>query len=426
VNFARLNHILIPPSKAGRDRFRETKWGRALVKAFGWALTLTDEGLGALLLWLFALAFAVNVGTRQFYFLWSGLTGLLVAAVLWSFRFKLKKTSLEIRIPKRISVGEKMTFRIGVRNDGEEILSGIRIHLPFLPWDGVWKKRPKGFSSIASMQIGMDDASAVFIARGLHHLDLFYASRVLPFGLSHGPPISGGCPKFHVVPKIANVKSFDLPSIHRYQPGGVALASCSGESRELIGVRPYRPGDPIRDIHAASWARVGEPQVREYRQEYFTRIGVVVDTDKTALREETFEAALSLTAGILSHLSRGEALIDLIVFGDEIHPFTLGRHLGFLDQALDLLAEVSPMPPWSLETLMRRVEPHLARLSALVFVTLADDEKRRAFEEFALSRNVGIRSVLVTDNRKSGSRSTNPRCLEIAAAQIFDSEEIHL
>ncbi len=426
MNFARLNHILIPTSKEGRDRFRRTWWGRLTVKVFGWALSLTDEGVGAFLLWLFALAFAVNVGTTQFYFLWSGLTGLLAAAVIWSYRFRLKKTSLDIRVPKRICVAEPIQFHLSVRNDGDSPLSDIRVHLPFLPWDGVWKNRPLGFSSVLPQTAASDEATAVFSARGLHHLDLFYVSAVVPFRLSHGPTVSGSCPKFRVVPKIAAVKSLVLPTVHRYQPGGVALASSTGESRELLGVRPYRPGDPVRDLHAASWARVGEPMVREYRQEYFTRIGVVVDTDKTVGTEEAFEAALSLTAGILSHLSRGEALVDLIVFGDELHPFTLGRHLGFLDQALDLLAEVSLSPPWSLETLMKRVEPHLQRLSALVFVTLGEDEKRYAFEEFALSRNVAVRSILVNDDKKGFARSSNPRCTEVSARAVLLGEEIHL
>jgi uncharacterized protein (DUF58 family) len=425
MKFARLNHILIPTSKAGRDRYRRALWGRLLLKLFGWALTLTDEGIGALLLWLFALAFAVNVDTTQFYFVWSGLTGLLLASILWSKRFHMKRAVVDIRVPKRISVGETMRFYIAVQNNNDEELLGVRIHLPFLPWDGTWQKRPEGFLEVPSKGTSTDSASAVFVARGLHHLDLFYAGRTLPLGLAHGPTVSGVCPKFHVVPKIAKVKSFALPTLHRYQPGGVVSASSTGESRELVGVRPYRPGDPMRDIHAASWARVGAPQVREYRQEYFTRIGVVVDTDKTVGDEDTFEAALSLTAGILSHLSRGEALIDLIVFGDEIHPFTMGRHLGFLDQALDLLAEVSPASPWSLETLTHRVEPHLARLSALVFVTLKEDDKRRAFEEFALARNVGVRSLLVTGKRQSAV-SKNPRLSVISAADIEIAEEMFL
>ena len=425
MNFARLNHILIPTAKADRDRFRYSRTGRILTHLFAWALTLTEEGIGAWLLWLLAGTLALNVGTTQFYILWSALTGLLVASVVWARRFALSKLSVEIEAPRRIAVGETATFRMAVRNDADTDAARIRIHLPFLPWDGTWRLRPSGFSEIPSQKTVTCEASAVFAARGLHHLDLFSASALLPLGLAHGPIVSGACPKFRVVPRIAKVGPFRLPDAHKWQPGGTALASVVGESREIIGIRPYRNGDPPRDLHAASWARTGEPHVREYRQEYFTRIGVVVDTDTTHCSETVFEAALSLTAGLLSRLSRGEALIDLLVFGDTLHPFTLGRHMGFLDQALDLLAEVRQGGAWSAELLERSLEPHLNRLSSVVFVSLSRTGRHTAFEAFVRSRGVGLRTLLVHDqkDRAPGTGAldvTNVTCGEInGKTEIF-------
>ena len=117
------------------------------------------------------------------------------------------------------------------------------------------------------------------------------------------------------------------------------------------------PGDPVRDLHASTWARIGVPHVRKYQQEYFTPVGVVVDTDRTTAGETQFEAALSLAAGVLVHLSRGEALIDLLVLGDQVHPLALGRNLGFLNQALDLLACIVPEAPLSVEALQARMNP---------------------------------------------------------------------
>ena len=53
--------------------------------------------------------------------------------------------------------------------------------------------------------------------------------------------------------------------------------------------------------------------VREYQEEYFTRIGVVVDTDARAASPAHIEGALSLAAGVVAHLCQGEALVDLLV-----------------------------------------------------------------------------------------------------------------
>ena len=93
---------------------------------------------------------------------------------------------------------------------------------------------------------------------------------------------------------------------------------------ELIGVRPYRPGDAMRDLHAITWARTGEPSVREYQQEYFTRVGVVLDTDPAGASEERFEAGVSLVAGIVAQLCSGEELIDEAT-NQAADPFLLAR-----------------------------------------------------------------------------------------------------
>ena len=45
IDFARLNHILIPRGKTERDRFRESRVGRVVMPTVGllWG-SLTDEG----------------------------------------------------------------------------------------------------------------------------------------------------------------------------------------------------------------------------------------------------------------------------------------------------------------------------------------------------------------------------------------------
>src|SRR5581483_5557131 len=182
--------------------------------------------------------------------------------------------------------------------------------------------------------------------------------------------------RFLVVPPIAPVARLSLPAARRHQPGGVAQASKTGESMDLLGIRPYRPGDPPRDLHARSWARLGVPVVREYQEEYFSRVGVIVDTDARHAEPRRLEAALSLAAGIVARLSAGDALIDLLAVGDEVHPLvlTLGRSLGFLDQALDRLACVRPSAPLDAARLSRRLAPFRGRLSAAVMVALTWDD----------------------------------------------------
>jgi uncharacterized protein (DUF58 family) len=167
---------------------------------------------------------------------------------------------------------------------------------------------------------------------------------------------------------------------------------------ELMGVRPYRPGDPVRDLHPKTWARTGEPHVREYQQEYFTRIGVVLDTDAASLSEAGFEAAISLAAGVLAKLTRGEALIDVLMVGREVHALTVGRSLSSLDQALDVLACAEQGESLKSAELMHHLEPYLSRLSAVVLITQSVDDSRIALTEMLTHRGVAPLLLRIHDD----------------------------
>ena len=424
MNFARINHILIPTQKTDRDRFRRSRSGQFLMRTFSWLLLFSDEGRWAFLLWLIAGAASLNMGSTQFYYLFSGLSGLLAASLLLARRFTLTDVTIEINAPPRIAVGSEVTFGIRLNNPGQADYQSIRIHTPFLPWDGHWTAPPKGIVHLRAGKTAHCVATAAFSARGPHHLDMFHATRLLPLGLAGGPAIHSRGIRFLVVPRIASVNSIEMPLGVRYQPGGVLLASNTGESREMIGLRPYRIGDPIRDLHYPSWARLGEPVVREYRQEYFTRVGIVVDTDKSVATAARFEASLSLAAGLISHLSRGEALVDLVVLGDRVHQLMVGRNLGFLDQALDLLACAKTAPSWSLANLQKGTLPHLKQLSALFFITLTWDEKRRRLAKWVSTFQVGFRAFEITQNKKETPENPFHKCVE--EAEIYREEGVHL
>jgi uncharacterized protein (DUF58 family) len=168
---------------------------------------------------------------------------------------------------------------------------------------------------------------------------------------------------------------------------------------DLRGVRPYRKGDRIRDLSARTWARTGKPAVREYQEEYFTRVGVVLDgvapRKRSARSEEAFEAAVSLTAGVVAHLGRGDALVDLLVTGGEIHALTLGRSLGFLEQALDHLAVADLEANVDRSRLLERLAPYLARLSAVVMIVDGWDEAREAFVRGVEKSGVRVHAIAV-------------------------------
>jgi uncharacterized protein (DUF58 family) len=386
VNFARLNHILIPSTKERRDRLRNGWFGRALRPLGLLYESLSDEGRLLALAQVGVAVFGIDVQATQVYVLWAALVGLLVGSVAVCLAYRMPAVSLAVSAPPRISVGAEVVFTLTARNDGPRDHFALRFRGPFLPWDGRWTSAMPRVAVLRAGDTARVEARARFAARGEHHLDAFHAAALVPLGLAMGPSLATTGIRFLVVPKLANVAQVTTALARRHQPGGVALASKTGESMDLLGVRPYRPGDPVRHLHARTWARVGTPAVREYQEEYFSRIGVVVDT--AIAEERRLEAAVSLAAGVVACLSRGEALIDLLVAGDVVHNLTIGRHLGFLDQALDVLATVEAAPKRvAPEKLLARLAPHLTRLSCVVVVAPAWDggELARRIQGFGVA-----------------------------------------
>lgn len=420
ARLARLNHILIPSTKAGRDRFRASLLGRVF-GPLGWLYgAFTDEGRALALATIVVGAFGLDVQGTVVYVLWSMLAGLCLASLVGSRFHRLRGVRVELSAPRRVTLGERITFSLLVHNDGDEDRLAIRVSGPFLPWDGVFTSPAPRIARVAAKGRAEVEISARFSARGEHHLDPFHASALVPGGLAQGPGVASSGVKFLVVPRLANVVRVATPPGTRYQPGGVALASKTGQALELRGVRPYRVGDPVRHLHARSSARLGAPVVREYQEEYFTRLGVIVET--AAIEGRRLEAILSLAAGIVAHLARGEALIDLLVVGDRVHELTIGRHLGFLDQALDLLACVEPekQKP-NPSALVARLAAHLGRLSCVVVV--ADSWDQGALAERIRGAGVGCVTVVV-ESAKGTSPPRAPGVHTVSVAAIEGGEAL--
>jgi uncharacterized protein (DUF58 family) len=402
VNLARLNHILIPETKAGRDRLRRTGIGRVVFGPLSRTyLALSPEGRGLVMFTAFAGLAGLDVLRTEAHWLWTGLFALLVGSLAAKRWFALPGVSVVVAGPRRAAVGAWVELRVTLRNAGRRSHVDVRVDRPFLPWDGTWAGAPPAIGSLPAGAETTVTARAKFVARGEHHLDVFGACARVPLGLARGPRVESRGLRITIVPRIAPVRSLDLPLSRRHHPGGVARAAVSGEALELVGVRPYRPGDRVRDLHAKTWARTGVPAVREYQQEYFSRVGVLLDTDCTYAREEVLEPAVSLAAGCIARLSHGEALIDVLVVGDALHELLHGRGAGQLDQALEHLATIAATRPLDASSALRRLEPHLDRLSSVVLVLLAWDPPRDLLVRSLRERGVGCRVAVV------GSKARN-------------------
>jgi uncharacterized protein (DUF58 family) len=200
-------------------------------------------------------------------------------------------------------------------------------------------------------------------------------------------------------PRFYTLDSLALPAGRRYQPGGIPLASSLGDSTEFVGTREFREGDPLRRIHWRSWARRGTPVVKEYQEEYFSRIALVLDTYLPKRprpgERRSFEAAVSVLASIADHMGRSEDVVDVFAAGPELIEVSTGRSLGRIDTVLDALACLEPCHEPPFDVLAPRLIERLSRLTTVVAVVLDWDEQREAFLRRLHDQGVALRVFVV-------------------------------
>jgi uncharacterized protein (DUF58 family) len=420
-DLARLNHVLVPATKSERDRYRNSRFARRARPLVWMIARLTREGRMVLASVGLAALFAIDVGRTESHLLLFATASLLLSSLLFAPAYRLDGASVEVRCPRRVTVGEEIALTLSFRNDGAATHQCIRVERPLLPWDGKWVGPQPTLGRLVPGGKASTVVRARFVARGEHHIDPLRAAALLPLWLAQGPPLRTLGARFVVVPKVARVASFAIGRNRRHQLGGVATATRTGEATDLLGVRPYRPGDPVRDLHARSWARHGSPMVREYQEEHLSRVGLFVDTDASTAGDEGLEGALSLAAGVVARLGLGEARVDLLVAGEVAHVLAPERNVGSLDQALDALAAVQPTEPFSADRALARMGRHLETLSVVVLVFLGWDAARAAFASSIRTRGTRCVVLIVGDRT-----SREPHGTTVALGAITRGEALSL
>jgi uncharacterized protein (DUF58 family) len=187
----------------------------------------------------------------------------------------------------------------------------------------------------------------------------------------------------------------------RHQPGGIPFASNTSDSMELVGTREWRPGDRLRNVHWRSFARLGVPIVKEFHEEYFPRIAIVIDTHlaKDASKEDriAFEAALSVAGSIAAKLAENDHVVELLAAGPELYRVAAGRGLGQVDSVLDVLACVEPAPPEAapLSEVGPAVEAEIAQIGTVFAVLLDWDAARAEFVDRVRAAGAEVHVVIV-------------------------------
>lgn len=202
-----------------------------------------------------------------------------------------------------------------------------------------------------------------------------------PFGLCRSHVRFPAPEKILILPRRYIVPNLDLGGTMQYHPGGVSLASSSGQSEEFMSVREYRRGDPLRHVHWKSTSKTGKLIVKEFQNEFFVRHALILDTFLEKNEEAVFEEAVSIAASFACALNTQESLLDLLFVGAQAYSFPAGQGVSQVDHMLEILAGVQPATEQKFSNLEALVLRQIALVSGCVCVFLKWDDERRALVE---------------------------------------------
>lgn len=353
--------------------------------------------MGRAMLWGFIAAGVLRMGalssalfvTVAFFF------SLLVSGLLVGLPFR-PRLHLSRRLPPPPSAGETWRYVVRVENRSRRTWRDIVVEERDLPAD----LRPGGASPVIAA-LAPGESAEVRLAlrcprRGSYMLTRLQAASRFPAGLFKlGAPVPV-TDAVLVYPAFERLERFDVPVSAAHQPGGIPVASQVGESMEFAGLREWRPGDRPRDVYWPAYARTERLVVREYLQEHFARLALVLDVEAPRPRDEVhFERGLSVAAAIADALARQEYIIDIFAAGDDVHHFQAGRALAHFENILELLAALEPGRTLDTGALSAAIVPQASRLSVVVFVLTAWDDQRAAVVQEIRQLGVAVRVICV-------------------------------
>lgn len=297
--------------------------------------------------------------------------------------------------------GTPIQLRLSIGNPGPAPLYDVGIRLFGLPPELAPQGEPPRFPLLAAGETATGAITLLPRRRGIHELPDPVAYSTFPFGLSRKRLGSARAGVLKVLPNFTPLLSLDVPIGRLHQPGGLALTSNVGESPEYIGSREYRAGDPVRRMDHRSWARTGKPAVREFQEEYYARVALVLDTfvpAGTRRPPEGFpdlEAAVSVAAALADAIARDDYIVDLFAAGPDLYLFRSGRSVAHLDQVLDILTCVDACHENPFDTIAPAIADEFGRLTAVLCVFLGWDGARERFCREAVESGAAVRVFLV-------------------------------
>jgi len=423
------------PRRERTERGLHRTYWRGTGLNFFFARRIRPAGIGLLVLLIVTSMIGVGPPKDSAYQIFSFTLALIVIAVPWVLFRRAKGLKARRLLPRYATVGEEVRCTLHVTNHGpksivaawlsetppdprppvelfintrepdEETRNAYDRYFAFYRWRWLLERRRlyEGGKSDRPLELKPGDSTDVTIEltpnrRGVVRLDDLRVLLPDPFGLfQRCSPVEAPPATLTVLPMRHRVPRIELPGSARFQIGGEVSSNAIGTSGEFVGLREYRPGDPLRQIHWKSWARTGRPIVKELENTFFPRYGLVLDTFPDEGDDHLFEDAVSIAASFAATIDTRESLLDLMFIKDKAHTVTVGRGLARTEVLLEVLAGVEAERIVRFDTLSKLVLRHREELTSCLIVLCGWSDERSEFVASLTRRGLAC-SVLATGN----------------------------
>lgn len=393
----------------------------------------TNIGKLFLLIIGIAFLFGINIQRTMIYQILCLASALLFISFISSFRFPVK-LKIERRLPKTCIAGRELRYSIQIENQGKKLYRSIfyreQTTIPLPTWqeyttfteDGEEQRnlfdRKMGYyrwlslinkskrfecidQELPDLEIGKKIEKTISILplkRGNIHLDGSTLTRIDPFGLCQRQVLCKSPANILILPKLYQVPKLYFPGSRKYHQGGIAAAQNHGDSNEFMSLREYTHGDPIKHIDWKATARAGKTIVKQYKDEYFSRYGLILDSYVPKSYSQAFEEAVSIAASIVMAHESKDAVLDLFFVGSKCITCSVGRGLTDQQRMLEILASVTTCQNQQFKEMTDLVKHHSSLLSGVVLILIDLDEDRKELINYLIANKILCKLIIMVEN----------------------------
>jgi uncharacterized protein (DUF58 family) len=347
------------------------------------------------------------------------LLGILFTAFVWSRAMLNDVVGKRTLVYRAIQVGDELEETVEVFNESR---------LPVLWTEFVDNSDLPGYtiSSVRGLNPNMLTqwrAGAICNRRGLFHLGPWELRMGDPFG------IFNVCHMFHepeeilVFPPLARLPAGLMPRGGSQGEFLLVPQPLHADTVNASFVRPYVPGDPLRQIHWPTTARRFEPYVKGFEPEGTSTIWIVLDMDGEAHfgegQNSSEEVMIMLAASLAREYLQTGLSVGLFAHGTErviIPPQRSRTHFWTLLRGLAPLRASASRP--LAKTIVDASAVQSSRHLSVVITPSLNTEWSAKINPFASSSHGGVMAILLDSGDPEQSGKTEAAVLELSKIGI--------